>query len=233
MLYRLLLEIRRTNPEGNGCTDDALNVKLEEDTVLFRNNARTITIEKADEENSFSYDRQGHSFIEFFASRDTETSDVVDFSTRKLIEKPRGDDNALFHEMLHWFHVLREPKRKEQEVTIKTRTSQISKIHMGDENLELWSYEKHGKHFIKMEEFRTIMGEVVEVSSKGKVIFSPKPALYGDDLSENLYRFGNGDDLRYGHNIEPNQSVSQEVITHMQSVYAKVFKAGGYKFNKR
>lgn len=233
LLYRLLLEIRRTNTEGNGCIDDALNISLASKDAKFRNNARMITIEKADEENAFSYDEDGHSFIEFFASRDTETSNVVDFTTGKLIEKSRGDDNALFHEMLHWFHALREPERKGQELALKTRTSQISRIRMGDENLELWSYEKHGKHFIKMEEFRTIMGEVVEVSSKGKVIYSPRPVLYGDDLSENLYRFGNGDDLRYGHNIEPNQGVSQKVITHMQSVYAKVFKAGGYKFNKR
>ena len=103
---------------------------------------------------------------------------------------------------------------------------------MGNEKLTLWAYREHGQYFIKMEEFRTIMGEVVEVSSKGEVIYSPKPALYGDDLSENLYRFSNGEDLRYGHTIKPNQHVSQEVINHMQTVYAEVFKAGGYKFNK-
>lgn len=101
------------------------------------------------------------------------------------------------------------------------------------ENLGVWIYRKDRKYFIKMEEFRTIMGEVVEVSSKGEVIYSPKAAIYGDDLSENLYRFSNGEDLRYGHTIKPNQHVSQEIINHMQTVYAEVFKAGGYKFSKR
>ena len=100
--------------------------------------------------------------------------------------------------MVHWFHTLREPERKEKETYLETETSHKSDIHMGNEKLTLWAYREHGQYFIKMEEFRTIMGEVVEVSSKGEVIYSPKPALYGDDLSENLYRFGNGDDLRYG-----------------------------------
>ena len=77
------------------------------------------------------------------------------------------------------------------------------------------------------------MGEIVEVSSKGKIIYSPEPALYGDDLSENLYRFSKRDDLRYGHNIKANQTVSQEVIAYVQTVYAATFAAGGYKFNKR
>ena len=232
LLYRLLLEIRRTNAEGNGCIDCALNISLAGKDAKFRNNARTITIEKADEENAFSYDKQGHSFIEFFASMDTETSNVVDFSTGKLIKKSRSDDNALFHEMLHWFHSLREPKRKKKEINLETETSHKSDIYMGNEKLRLWAYREDGQYVIKIEEFRTIMGGVVEVSSKGKVIYSPKPALYGDDLSENLYRFGNGDDLRYGHTIKPNQSVSQKIIAHMKIAYAEAFEVGGYKFNR-
>ena len=232
LLYRLLLEIRRTNAGGNGCIDDALNISLASKDVKFRNNARMITLEKADEENSFSYYKDGHSFIEFFASRNTETSNVVDFSTGKLIEKTRSDDNALFHEMLHWFHALRDPERKEKETYLETETSHKSDIYMGNEKLRLWACREYGQYFIKMEEFRTIMGEVVEVSSKGEVIYSPKPALYGDDLSENLYRFGNRNDLRYGHNIKPNQCVSQKNMTHMQISYAEIFEAGGYKFNK-
>ena len=232
LLYRLLLEIRRTNAEGSGCIDDTLNISLASKDAKFRNNARMITIEKADEENAFSCDEDGHSFIEFFASRDTETSNVVDFTTGKLIEKSRGDDNALFHEMLHWFHSLQDPERKGKEIKLKTETSHKSDIYMGNEKLKLWAYREYGQYFIKMEEFRTIMGEVVEVSSKGEVIYSPKPALYGDDLSENLYRFGNRNDLRYGHNIKPNQCVSQKIMTHMQTSYAEIFEAGGYKFNK-
>lgn len=36
----------------------------------------------------------------------------------QIIQTARTDDVGLFHEMLHWFHTLRDPARKNKELQI-------------------------------------------------------------------------------------------------------------------
>ena len=75
--------------------------------------------------------------------------------------------------MLHWFHTLRDPERKNRESQIQCGTTDkellVSKASMESEKLELWTgREEKGNPsselILKMEEFRTIMGYTISFS---------------------------------------------------------------------
>ena len=152
----------------------------------------------------------------------------------QIIQTARTDDVGLFHEMLHWFHTLRDPARKNKELQIKCGTNNKGKLSddmMKSEKIELWiGRKKRGNPLseviLKMEEFRTIMGYTVNfsITIDGKTIsYSPEEPLYGDDLSENLYRLCVGQELRYGHVIKVT-TVSAAVIDRAKKSYDKIIK---------
>ena len=137
--------------------------------------------------------------------------------------------------MLHWFHTLRDPERKNKESQIQCRTTDkellVSKASMESEKLELWIGRKEKKNplselVLKMEEFRTIMGYTVNFSitiDETTVSYSAEKILNGDDLSENLYRLCVGQQLRYGH-ITKETTISIEVANRMRNFYDGVMK---------
>ena len=76
LLYRLLLEIRRTNTEGNGCIDNFIHKTLIPDELDKRNTCRSIEI-------ITSYDTKRNSFnkgtksINFYSSKDMKQTNVL------------------------------------------------------------------------------------------------------------------------------------------------------------
>ena len=63
----------------------------------------------------------------------------------QIIQTARTDDVGLFHEMLHWFHTLRDPARKNKELQIKCGTNNKGKLSddmMKSEKIELWIGKK-------------------------------------------------------------------------------------------
>ena len=246
LLYRLLLEIRRTDSAGSGCIDEKLGKSLSEDDLQRRNNARTITIKKSDDGNAFCTEEDGFCSIKCTPSKDSHQNKVLDVSTGYLVERPRSDDIGLFHEMLHWFHSLRDPDRKKKEIkivtdfhdkrTCKSKVLMQSKI-ISNENLTSWlgkenRSERHPKLTIKPEEFRTIMGYKIKILKKdsGEVVYETDEFINGDDLSENLYRCCWCADLRYGHtNSHDEIHLSEEEIKRMIDFYEHAMFEGGYK----
>ena len=133
-----------------------------------------------------------------FAKNSKETNAISFEKSRRvpIIRYPRTDDIRLFHEMLHWFHTLRNPKRKKRETEVKSLPADyqsdiilLKSKENGTDELKMWIYEiefgSSKKLAIEMEEFHTIMGYVPNIYFKTGNL---KAILYGDDLSENLYR---------------------------------------------
>ena len=237
LLYRLLLEIRRTNTEGNGCIDAAIGKILKTDELKQRNNCRYIKILTPYDtrRNSFSFKEKN---INFYPSKDMKKTNVFEGNKNDEIETTkatRTDDIGLFHEMLHWLHTLRDPERKKRESQIQCETSDkellISKALMESEKLELWIGRKKkgnpsSELFLKMEEFRTIMGYTVNFSiiiDETTISYSAEEVLNGDDLSENLYRLCVGQQLRYGH-ITKETTIPIEVANRARNFYDNVLK---------
>ena len=239
LLYRLLLEIRRTDLTGNGCIDATLEKSLSEDDLQKRNNLRNIIIKNADK-NSFG----SGGYIKFHDSKDTKETNAISSERMErvpIIRYARTDDVGLFHEMLHWFHALREIKRFRIEKNIDSKTNDEdifkSTMHMEDEKIILWYGEKNKSDdelAVKMEEFRTIMGYTVKVTKNSEEIYVPDEAQNGDDLCENLYRICVGQKLRYGHVSadDPEITVSKSALDKAKEFYNKAIKEGNYRVNK-
>lgn len=112
----------------------------------------------------------------------------------------------------------------------------------GTDELKMWAYEiefgSSKKLVIEIGEFRTIMGYVPTICLKiGKletVLYSAEENIYGDELSENLYRKCIGQALRYGHVEATNgDDISIELAEHLNAFYDNLIKRGQYKLIKR
>ena len=110
LLYRLLIEIRRVDgPGGNGCCGDDV-VLPRRYNLTNRNNCRSITVNLAIDGCSFN---SLHHIINFTKDDTKETTTLkVVANTLTTSKEVRTSDIALFHEMLHWFHYLRNPKKQ-------------------------------------------------------------------------------------------------------------------------
>lgn len=150
--------------------------------------------------------------------------------------------------MLHWFHTLQEPERKKRETELKSLPADyqtdisLQSKENGTDELKMWAYEiefrSSKKLVIEIEEFRTIMGYVPTICLKiGKfetVLYSAENILYGDDLSENLYRKSTEQPLRYGHiEATDGDNISRELAEHLNMFYDDLIKRGQYKPIKR
>ena len=216
LLYRLLIEIRRVDDTGNGCCEDGIILDLR------RNNLRTIEVR---------YTTNGFSFV--YADR------CINFDLRNLetltlhINHNRGgimgqgekrpNNVALFHEMLHWFHYLRNfqkvlENKKEDALSFKY----AMRCYYGDQSeLCIWGANCNA------EEISTILGipnhnkanhlayiatnsylslinmphDPIVVLNNGVRSYIPNSErfLNGEDLSENAYRCSRGLHMRFGH----------------------------------
>lgn len=235
LLYRLLIEIRRINLTGehgivdiardSGDVESGLAIGNGDNIIVIRNNCRSITISYA---GSFAFYPIEHS-IKFSYTPCSLTVFSLNKAkqlTTQLIRVPL--DVALFHEMLHWFHWLRNPQRFRDEIAAEGTTSScdnyIARAYLGDiiSSDKEWESEEPG--CISCEEIRTILGSpnIIEVRAgeqmllpdgSGTVNNSPdslKCYCNGDDLSENAYRASLRLFMRWGHTLSTIPPVNFE-----------------------
>ena len=137
--------------------------------------------------------------------------------------------------MLHWFHMLRDPERKNRESQIQCETNDkellISKALMESEKLELWigrnkKEDSSSELILKMEEVRTIMGYtfnfLITIDEK-TISYFAEEVINGDDLSENLYRLCVGQQLRYGH-VTKETMIPIKIADRVRKFYDEIMK---------
>jgi len=222
LLYRILIEARRTNGI-TGCMEKPLMEKLSEKEISFlqyRNSCRRISIEWYGYGNSFSINGP---FIRFgvqfpYLRVPTIGSITDDYAT--IVLYPKTNDTGLIHEIIHWYHSLRDISRVVSETQAEKCTYLINQTDLGKyywgildgDNIRAkyssipwvrdYQYYLKGeqkneknvrhKYTANFEEIRTILG------SQKNIIDN---YLEGDDISENLYRANTNQPLRFGHSL--------------------------------
>ena len=209
LLYRILIEIRRQVSETNknGPCEPSLLPQIDS-----RKRNRSIVINYS---HSLCFiEDQG---IDFDYSNNTTT--VLKIHNHQISNefKTRTSDIGLFHEMLHWFHLLRYPDRFTND-SRQDNYQYLTRCYYGDIS-ELFVWEGDDDIVIDNEEIRTILGTPDYTNKKirkripksaffktqdrrkepviDKISSQPVPEHYvlteqkflnGDDLSENTYR---------------------------------------------
>ena len=237
LLYRLLIEIRRYQEDMNGTRKGAWGMDLPseerlDDIIEKRNIYRSIKIESGD--LSFSINCPSISIedarlkLSILGKLEEKYSNIV------LGETPL--DVCIFHEMIHWYHWLRNAVRFNKESDniygIRLDCALLSKHYWGkvvdknDNNMEIRMLisEKNWKNtfdLVDFEEIRAILGAPAAIQG----------FLNGDELSENLYRAHIGQPLRFGHGSRgfyEDNKVTDEVLNTV-TLYSCML---GEKFNK-
>jgi hypothetical protein len=194
LLYRLLLEIRRTNSLGNGTAEKPF---YNPQSIAIRNNLRSLAV---------CYDntwRFGHNGIIYF-------SDDPNISTAVVAKGEKGALRTkvqscplcipLFHEMLHWFHCLRYYRRAISEADFDRVVAfapypEVNSFYFKsgeDPNTpgNTWAViDRNGSvvaNKVDLEEMRTILG-INNITKSIANVFTTS-FLEGDDISENLFR---------------------------------------------
>lgn len=166
LLYRLLIEIRRTDgPNGPGCCGADVLLPAIFD-ISIRNNYRNITI-RFDAKCAFSYNNVAIKFIHNDANETrTLTVGAGGLTTQRT---SRTTDIGLFHEMLHWFHQLRNPRKMQDNKNKNSRGfSYATRCYYGDpatamgrfQDAFTWRMKSTGisANKINGEEIATILG---------------------------------------------------------------------------
>jgi hypothetical protein len=239
LLYRLLIEIGLVDSTGVSCfRHHLINVGWE---TITRVDKVTLTV-KAEKDSQYSQSSSEISLdslplATFYNVEDPPAhkdgildSQVVTHivKNRVLIQPlavpsrswPLNDAVGLFHELLHWFHFLLDPKRylggadsaiKNSDlgniVTVDGNTIVIGHYYYGalrnvydseeEEKAEVSAKTWYGSNNINYEEMLTILGG----PPKDSYVFNNSITNYheGDDLSENLFRLSLGLKMRFGH----------------------------------
>jgi hypothetical protein len=208
LLYRILIEIRRHNPGGNvGCSED--DRYLVDDTVGRRaiDRCRSIDIMHMP---TFGFDDTAGAIFFYDNPNNIAGTTPLVFSVigksvanyTHIVQAPTTLDVVIFHEMIHWFHHLRNPKRYYEEINsgdTKSFNSMLpihqyywDGIAIGQTNQNykrIWSAGNFNAH-LDFEEMRNLLGMPHDFVQN---------CLRGDDLSENLYRINRGLPLRFGY----------------------------------
>lgn len=237
LLYRLLIEIRRRNNTNAGCAENAEENQTAPQPrgTKPRSNYRKINI-KSGNRNAFSYNEVTIEFCPYHNKRKMTTvcQQQPEKPYRMLGLYTRPDDIGLFHEMLHWYHLLRAPRRFVTEKTAGAGTIKLNgysnanglTIYIGayywnttrtnpevdnKYNISATPWKSRINNRIQFEEIRTILGSNVDVWNY----------MQGDDLSENLYRATRGSYMRFGHSTSPyyeDEGVIQKAISSCNQV---------------
>ena len=230
LLYRLLIEIRRKDDAGrDGCCGDDAFVLKEEQENFYRKNALSLAVINSNEGCSFVLPTETEASIIKFSLRKHQTQ-VLNFTNNilKIVAKDRSLDIGLFHEMIHWFHFLRNPERFANYDFKKSKNSFRYPLSCYYGNLSELHYIWQGECNADSEEIATVLGvpnpydETMFAmmlpdsflseecfdnnSSKRKIVIRKNiylakhnTFLQGDDLSENVYRKSKGCDLHFSH----------------------------------
>lgn len=257
LLYRLLIEIRRQEGEKgfpeyyDESSDDDSSDDETDKTLEKRNNARSLLIAYATKFDNWEYiDARKTNCGIIYCSFEKEnknsnknrtySSSIVIGEGTEMYTKRTTENfqvyctTALFHEMLHWYQQLRDPRRG--SIEYKNNISSIGNSDLvkdyGFYNIPIpylswgiWPY----KRCIEIDELRVICGDRPE----------RKGYLQGDDLSENAFRYSIKAGLRFGHGDAINtselvvqdavQRADQNALSCVQKITGgKDFKEGSY-----
>lgn len=173
LLYRLLIEIRRQNSRDvefmyttfkDKIKAHTGSIEYNNDIIILdglgeRNNCRSIKIKEG--ANSFSLSRQS---ISFTPSNNITTSVLkIDNNSVKTEQNTRSADIGLFHEMLHWFHYLRDYERYSKDRKFDGSYCYLMECYLGNNKLQE-IFNQYNELFAwatieyKEEELRTILG---------------------------------------------------------------------------
>jgi hypothetical protein len=108
LLYRILIEIRRHNPGGNvGCLENGINPAH---LLAYRNSSRTLEIQWG---SRFLYGYTYISMFNFIPSHSVIGKE--DNGYYHIVKHMPPIHVFIFHEMGHWYHLLRDPNRYAEE----------------------------------------------------------------------------------------------------------------------
>ncbi|MDR0556109.1 MAG: hypothetical protein LBG20_03870 [Holosporaceae bacterium] len=181
LLYRLLIEIRRIDNTGDGIAEVTLGIR----PSAIRNRSRRISVIRT-HGNEWNFFPDGR--IEFADNNNSPIPTVIDRNRTAL--KKRELCIAMFHEMLHWYHCLRDTVRMNVENPhdlSANLNNPILNYYFGGVNPNTinntWNQDNQR---VAIEDMRTILGVTPGINGlDGNPINN---FLNGDDLSENLFR---------------------------------------------
>lgn len=211
LLYRILIEIRRTK-EGQHVAE----VPTMTAQISKRNRSLSIKVVSGDQEVPMRYSSGTISFSSQYVIEPSVIKDLVD-RNREYVpitkEKSRLDVN-LFHEMLHWFHELRNPARYAKESLddsiFSSEDNYTSAYFDGIEGYNSMPRQGITVYIWEdLEELRTILG----------VKMGSWKYLYGDDISENLYRVCVKEAVRFGHKSKAFYEDSTVINRYLDTLY--------------
>jgi hypothetical protein len=208
LLYRILIEIRRRAVDGNGTCENNNNLELFQHLgVNFtqlaavnpnffnkRNECRSLKV--LWRQNDFSFIRTGIlNFNNIVINKQIISGQLRNTNTVLIKTQQSILTDDLFHELLHWYHYLREPYRFAMDLNIRGTLGINQRIGatyypwanaipnvLGNRLAAVAWYGKHvtsvhSVHSVLFEEIRTILGSHIGINSY----------LEGDDLSENVF----------------------------------------------
>lgn len=219
LLYRILIEIRRIQ-NGNGTVEDG--IQINDYDKAQRNLMRGVTIvSPAPNDEGFKFSQLNKSIQ--FDQNDTKNYVLREQSNHILSTKAIYDDPidvGLFHEMLHWYHYLRNTTRTKLSDVDEYKYTLRSYYGNIEDAYKLWDNSTK----INDEEIRTILGTpdyarpahydlisheaFLALAGSGRIRVKGKNNRYvtrrakflnGDDLSENVYRITKGLQMRFSH----------------------------------
>lgn len=208
LLYRILIEVRRRRFTDNvGCFEQGITSI---NNVQVRNASRSIIISFANG-NSFKettikkingdifsntrpeFDKQAK--INFDDSE--KTTIVVGKKNQQscfLYPERRSVDIALFHEMCHWYHFLRNTDRLTWENAGENKLGGLLQHTIGQYFYrDLDGMDDPGRITVSAQSWGRSRGgltDIITYEEMRNILGAPKDEHYieGDDLSENLYR---------------------------------------------
>ena len=233
LLYRLLIEVRRTDgPNGPGCCGDDVSLPAHYN-LNNRNNCRSINVSYNQEGCAFNALQHGIKFV-YDNNRQTTVLTVAQQGLT-TIREARPSDIGLFHEMLHWLHFLRSPKKQTDNKGLapsnfkypmrcyygypsemcawgEIKAEEIATI-LGVPNLNNnpHPYVHQGTDLINNGSFSRVQvpnSTQVLINGTNRYVLNFYKFINGDDLSENVYRASRGYPMRFGHVSSPINSVS-------------------------
>ncbi len=220
LLYRILIEIRRKDERGNGCfeTESIRSANTTQNEAIIKAN-KTLTI-KYSNSNAYCYPDSkcddpisndllilSNASIKYCNNPKHKTI-VVEKKLSNLqyalCKCKRKVDIAVFHELCHWYHSLRnlfrfhDENASDKNVISEINTHIIGKVLYGnleytDDRAKVSAMSWTSKpDIISYEELRNIIG----LNKK-----SYSQYIEGDDLCENLYRtcLGGECKIRFSH----------------------------------
>lgn len=245
LLYRILIELRRKKGV-EGCQEGGIEVGPQ--YLKVRNCLRQLTIVFGDP--GFSFDQfveSGNSTVRaylYFTPAVNGFPDPVLSGTQQQLNINSTThcftaDVGLFHELVHYFHSLRDFGRysSSRKVTDFSKDTTFGKymeaLNQVDSNNNLHQYIKSSAGALEWfklktdglandtlcyEEFLAINGNVFWASNNERY-----KQLEGDDLSENLYRSFAGQPMRWGHRARYKRSSEIKDINE-ESSRGKIIK---------